>query len=77
MPNKRAADKLHSSITLHKDIFAALDIIAKKTDRSRNKVIEILLMNELGNYNEKDGLKLTSDTAKARIKKIANGNSMS
>ena len=50
MPNQRSPDKVHTSITLHKDLMAKIDKIAVNEDRSRNKIIEILLMKQVDQH---------------------------
>ena len=57
MPNKIDPNKLHSSITLQRSLIAELDRIAVKEDRSRNKVIEILLVSQLKEYDDSKGLR--------------------
>ena len=57
MPNKIDPNKLHSSITLQRSLIAELDRIAVKEDRSRNKVIEILLVSQLKKYDGSKGLR--------------------
>ncbi len=67
MPNKRDPNKSHSSITLHKKLFAELDRIAEKEDRSRNKVIEMLLLEQLKAYNDEAGLRPADPNARKEL----------
>ncbi len=67
MPNKVDPNKLHSSITLQRTLIAELDRIAMKEDRSRNKVIEMLLVSQLAKYNDSDGLRPAEPAVRAAV----------
>ena len=53
MPNQRAANIQVTTIAIDKGLIKQLDKFAKLADRSRNKVIEMILRNELPRYVKK------------------------
>jgi metal-responsive CopG/Arc/MetJ family transcriptional regulator len=50
MPNQRAKNKTHTSVVLPDALIRELDKIALEQERSRNKVIEMLLREEVARY---------------------------
>lgn len=69
MPNQRDPNKGHTSLTLPKDLLRALQAIAENEDRSRNKVIEILLTEQVASYHaKKDNLKPADPVAKELLR---------
>ena len=50
MPNQRAANIQVTTIAIDKGLIKELDKVAKLVDRSRNKVIEMILRDELPRY---------------------------
>ena len=56
MPNQRDPSKQHTSITLPRALVQRLDEIAKSDERSRAKVIELLLRKQIAAYDDQKGL---------------------
>jgi predicted transcriptional regulator len=53
MPNQRAANIKVTTIAIDEKLIKQLDKLAKMSDRSRNKVIEIILREETPRYIQK------------------------
>jgi len=83
MPGQRDPSQQHTSITLPRTLVARLDQIAKDDERSRAKVIELLLRKQLGVYDEKERLTSNapplgepSEEAKEEVRKLHGGGAL-
>lgn len=57
MPNQRAPNMRHTSVTMSDELIRKIDEIATREERSRNKVIQMILERQVGKYLEQeDGL---------------------
>ena len=54
MPNQRAANIQVTTIAIDKGLVKQLDKLAKMSDRSRNKVIQLVLSNYIPRYIEQN-----------------------
>ena len=54
MPNQRAAHIQVTTIAIDKKIIADIEKLAKRCDRSRNKIMELILRNEVPRYLDQD-----------------------
>ena len=54
MPNQRAANIKVTTIAIDKGLIRDIEKLAKRCDRSRNKIIEMVLRNEIPRYLEQD-----------------------
>ena len=54
MPNQRAAHIQVTTIAIDKKILRDIEQLAKRCDRSRNKIMELILRNEVPRYLEQD-----------------------
>ena len=54
MPNQRAANIQVTTIAIDKGLIKQIEKLAKRCDRSRNKIMEMVLRNEIPRYLEQD-----------------------
>ena len=54
MPNQRAAHIQVTTIAIDKKILRDVETLAKRCDRSRNKIMELILRNEVPRYLKQD-----------------------
>lgn len=51
MPNQRSKDKVHTSLSLPRQLVREIEGLAQSEERSRNKMIEILLRERVREYH--------------------------
>lgn len=54
MPNQRAANIQVTTIAIDKKLVRDIEKLAKRCDRSRNKIMEMVLRNEIPRYLAQD-----------------------
>jgi predicted transcriptional regulator len=67
MPNQRAKNMRHTSVTLPDALVAKLDQIAIREERSRNKIIEMILREQVALFEQS----VTQPAVQAAPKKTA------